>query len=97
MDNSFEDIRHVKDVSRRRLLLRGRFFSQVDGSDDVTEESVGSSISLDLGRSVRSLDERLGPRDVPICASVGSRLRDRCAVEPIEHDFYRECDWVNFH
>ena len=31
---------------------------------------MGSSISFDLERSVRSLDERLGPRDVPICASV---------------------------
>ena len=40
--------------------LEGQFSSGFDGSDDVTDESVGSSSSPGWAWSVCSLDERLG-------------------------------------
>ena len=44
--------------------------SGVDDSDDITDESVGSSASPGVGRSVYSLDERLGLRKVATRTSV---------------------------
>ena len=48
----------------------GGFTSGVDDSDDIIYESVGSSASPGVGRSVYSLDERLGLRKVATRTSV---------------------------